>query len=117
MGAGGGKLRHVKKENPVNTWMIQEALGSGSYGKVTKVSCFHFVWFVVVMMVVRRQNTSDSGWPGLLVCWLQGGASHFPLVPSTANDAGKASGHEPACSGQGGTHPGTGGAAELCHGD
>ncbi|EGD78432.1 STE/STE20/SLK protein kinase [Salpingoeca rosetta] len=37
MGAGGGKLRHVKKESPINTWMLQETLGSGSYGKVHKV--------------------------------------------------------------------------------
>ena len=37
MGASGTKLKHVKKENPVNTWMIQEDLGSGSYGKVSKV--------------------------------------------------------------------------------
>eukprot|EP00043_Microstomoeca_roanoka_P028887 m.19947 g.19947 ORF g.19947 m.19947 type:complete len:300 (-) comp8780_c0_seq1:435-1334(-) len=37
MGANSGKLRGVKKENPINTWAIQEALGAGSYGKVTKV--------------------------------------------------------------------------------
>eukprot|EP01147_Barroeca_monosierra_P000205 gene205-3590_t len=37
MGLSAGKLRQVKKENPVNTWSILEELGSGSYGKVTKV--------------------------------------------------------------------------------